>query len=119
MSEPEIADDGIERGVRERQALNVAFAELDPWVTRTGKFDHSRCKIDPDRISPTSQCCGCRKTRACRYVQEARAGADLSGVEELRDRKLRDRRKKLGVALGETIMGGAFKRAEGIGVNRH
>jgi hypothetical protein len=82
MSEPESADDRIERIIGKWEMFDVSFTKIDARVQTTRQFYHLRRQVDPDR-APASPCrFGRKSARPGRDVQQACTGVQTHGIQE-------------------------------------
>ena len=81
MSEPESADNCIERVIGKRETLYVSFTKIDARVQSPRQFYHLRRQVDSDRARATICGFGCKSTRTGRDVQQMYTGVQTRGVE--------------------------------------
>src|SRR5215467_6423748 len=82
MSEPESADNRIERIIREWEMLYISFMKIDGRVQSSRQFYHLRRQVDADRVRATTRSFGCKSAWASRDVQYPCTGLQMHGVEQ-------------------------------------
>jgi hypothetical protein len=101
MPESEAADDRIERPIRERQVLDIAFAKFDARVKAPRELDHLGCEVDPDALRTASCGFGSDRTRPGRDIEKTAAGPHARSLQKRLNRQHRHRREEIMVAAGE------------------
>ncbi len=114
MSEPESADNRIERIIRKWEMLYVSFTKIDARVQSPRQFYHLRRQVDSDRARATICGFGCKSTRTGRDVQQMCARVQTHGVEERVGGQGGHRCKKCVIARCQSIVTLAFEGAQSL-----
>jgi hypothetical protein len=103
MRHAEIADDGVEGAIRDRQCTCVAFAELEGRITPPGEGDLCCRKVDAGDFGAAIRCCGRDIARAGGDIEDPRALPNSGRIEECPDRLRRNRGKVVVVPESDVL----------------
>ena len=119
MEDREVADDGVERRVRERQLLDVPALEAGRRYATPRDLEHRVRHIDADDVRPARDRPPGHVAWPSRQVEQARAAPGLGHVEEGLDHAAGDRCEELVVSGGGALPAGCLEGIESVGVDRH
>jgi hypothetical protein len=82
MSEPESADNRVERMIGKRKAFYISFMKIDGGVQSPRQFDHLRRQVDANWARASTCGFGRKSTRPGRNIKQTCFGAQTHGIEE-------------------------------------
>jgi hypothetical protein len=98
MSEPEGADNHIERMIGKWEASYVSFAKIDGRVQSPRQFDHLRRQVGAEGARATTCCYGSKSTRPGRNIKQTCCRSQTHRIEEWVGGQGGHRRKKCMIA---------------------
>ena len=108
VADAEGAGDRLHGAIGQRQALDLADAEIDAGMQPPRNLQHARREVDADDPRTPSRRLGCERAGAGRHIQEPSARTNPQRLEQGHNGPRRHRCEKAGIALGQGVVAPAL-----------